>query len=136
MTMLLKKIAELDIGRMLDRCGEHMPLLRMRDEGALNRRVIALGAAAREYEFARVRINQGRNFGSRLLDMLGHLMPKSVRARWITPIFFQKGEHRLDNLRRDTRGGIVVEIIDRRLVHNINSQIEYDGFQPFSQPKS
>src|SRR5256885_1525131 len=117
-TLLLKKIAELHVRGMLDTGGKDVPLFRMADERAMNRRVVAFGAAAREDNFPRIGIDQGSDFRASFLQMLRDLMAKMVGAGRVSPEFSQERQHRVNDLGGDTGRGIVIEIIDCLLAHS------------------
>ena len=57
-----------DIGRVLDGGGQHVPFVRLGGQGAVDRRVIALGAATGEDDLTRLRVDQRRHPGPRLIQ--------------------------------------------------------------------
>ena len=97
---------------MLDGGGQHVPLFRLTREGAMDRGVIALRAAACENYFARIGIDQFGNTGARLLDNFSQIVPELIRARRITPILRQTRSHRPNYFGRTRRRRVVVEVIN------------------------
>src|SRR5687767_14530929 len=81
----LQKLAELYIRGMLDGRGEDVALAWLQGQRAVDRGVVALGAATRKNDFLWLRIDQGRDFCARGFDVLGQLMPETIRARGIAP---------------------------------------------------
>ena len=98
---------------MFDRRSEHVPLLRMRDQRAVNRRIVAFGAATGENDLARIGVDQRRHFFPRRFDVFGDALSKRVNAGRISPKIAQKRNHRVHDFRRDPGRGVVVEIINR-----------------------
>src|SRR5208337_5222299 len=102
---------------MFDGGHHHVALLRLRNESAMEGGVVTLGAATGENDFPRLRIDQGGDLRARLIDVAGQFASKSISARGISPMLLQEGQHRLEDLRRNARRGVVVEVNDRRLIH-------------------
>src|SRR5262245_41198761 len=98
---------------MLD-CGrQNMPFFFwMRQQGAMNRRIVALGAAACEDDLAWFSMDQRRYLLARLFDMGHDLAPKGIGARGISPILLQEGQHCVDDFGGYPSRGIVVEVVN------------------------
>ena len=71
---------------MLYRRGEEVPFIRVRNQRAMNRRIITLRPAARENNLTRIRIDERRDLGSSFLDVLRHLIAKRIGTRRISPV--------------------------------------------------
>src|SRR5947207_2459520 len=85
-TALLQKLAELQSGRMLDRAGNNMALLRLGQQRALHRGVNAFGSATRKYDFARLGVQQAGKAGPGGVHLVSELMAKGISAGRVAPI--------------------------------------------------
>src|SRR5438034_9083690 len=95
---------------MLD-CGcEHMALVRLQRQRAVDCRVVALGAAARKHNLFRLRIDQRSHFFPSRFDVLCEPMPELICARRIAPKLRQIRRHRLEHFRGDASSSVVIEI--------------------------
>ena len=106
-------LAEIEDGRMLDR-GDHdlaaadrADVQRAQDGG-----VVALGAAGREDDLARIGAEERRHFRAALLDHLRQAAAELVDAGRVAVVFGEIRQHGGDGLRRGARGGVVVQIDD------------------------
>ena len=55
-----------------------------------------------------------------MVHRLADLVSEGIGAGRIAPLLGEKRQHRLHHLRRDPRGGVVVEIINRTVAHGHN----------------
>ena len=132
-TALLEQLAELDVRRVLDRSGQDVGLAGLRDQGALDRRVVALGAATGEDDLARLGVDQGRNPRPGFVQVRAELASEGVGARRVAPILAQERKHGLDHLGGDLRRGVVVEVINRRAAHPPKVTVSGLGSQALSR---
>jgi hypothetical protein len=99
-----------DYRRVFDRRGQDVAFAGLSGQRALERGIIALCAATGENDFFQIGPNQRRDFFARLLNPLGHLVTKAIRAGRIAPEITQERKHGLDHFRRDARRGVIIEI--------------------------
>jgi hypothetical protein len=97
--------------RMLDLGGDDV-LLARRLQRRPDGRVIALRAATGEDDFLRRAAEQRRHFFPRLTQVTLHPLAEAVGAGGIAVILGQERHHGLEHLRRNARGGIIVEVDD------------------------
>src|SRR5258706_4317360 len=102
---------------MLDGGGDDMTLSRLRNQGAVDRGVVALSAAAGEDDLSGVGMEESRELFPRLVDVRSDLFAKSIRAGRIAPILPQEREHGFQHLRGNLRSGVIVEIAKLALIH-------------------
>ncbi len=90
----------------------------LRRQGAVDGRVVALGAATGEDDIARLGVDERRDPRPRVVYMAGELASEGVAAGGIAPMLAQEGQHRLHHLGRDLRRRVVVKVTDGRVVHS------------------
>ena len=132
-TPALQEVAVVHVRRVFDGGGDHVLLARIHHQGAVDRRVVRLGAAAREGDFLRIGIQQRRHLLTRLLHMPVHLGAKSVGAGGVAPEVRQEREHRFHDFGGDARGRVVIEINDffgSSLAHGVGGKIKPDQMTP------
>ena len=105
---------------MLDGGGDHMAFAGLGLQSAVDCGVVALSAATGENNFARFGIDERCHLRAGLVHGLAHLVPEGIGAGRITPLLGEKRQHCLHHLRRDPRGGVVVEIINCTVAHRHN----------------
>jgi hypothetical protein len=115
--LLLQKLAEVDIRGMLDGRGDDVPLSRMQCQRAVNRRVVALSAAAREDDLLGLRVDQSCDFCAGFVDVFADLAAELVGAGRVAPKLAQKRHHGVDHFGSDPRGGVVIEVTEFLLSH-------------------
>ena len=109
---VLERVAD---GVVLDRRG-HDPVAAglARPRGALDREVVRLGAARREDDLARLRVQALRDALVGLVEPGPGLAPERVRGRRVAELLGQEREHRLERLGAEGRRGGVVEVDGHR----------------------
>ena len=77
----------------------------------MNRRVVALGAAAGEQHFSgRFAADECCDMFACFFDLRLQVRTKTVGAGRISPLLMEIRQHGLAHLRQDWRGGVVVEV--------------------------
>jgi len=102
---------------MLDGCGDDMTLSRLRSQGAMNCRVVALGAAASKNKLPWIGVEKGGQFLAGLFDMSGDLFAERVSAGRISPQIADKRQHRFDHLGGNPSGSVIVQVTKLSLTH-------------------
>jgi hypothetical protein len=72
--------------------------------------IIRFRAAAGENDFLRARADQGRNLLPRRFDRGASPLPESVNRGSVSEFSGKKWEHRVEHVRLNRRGGIVIQI--------------------------
>ena len=102
---------------MLDGGGDHMAFAGLGLQGAVDCGVIALSAATGENNFAWFGIDERRHLRASVVHRLAHLVAEGIGTGRITPLLGEKWQHRLQHLRRNPCGGVVVKIVNRTVAH-------------------
>ena len=105
---------------MLNGRRHHMFFARIHVQCGMKGRVVGLGSAAGEDDLLRLSLNQRGDFFTGAFDVTMNLGAKGVGAGGVAPELTQKRHHRIHNLRGDSSGGVVVEVVDRlELTHDV-----------------
>ena len=110
-------LAKLDIGRVLYGGGNKVAFAGPAKQGGVQGGVISLGAAGVKNNLARIGIDQTGDLFAGGGQGGAELLAKAVGTGGVSPVLSEVGQHSLDHLGRDARGGVVVEIINRLLAH-------------------
>ena len=103
------------LGRaVLDAAGDDVAAVAVGLERAVESGVVALAAAAREDEFGGVAIDQRGDLLAGGVERAADAAAEAVGAGGIAVEVGQVGQHRLDDRGIKRRGGVVVEVDDRR----------------------
>ena len=100
-----------------------MPLGGIAVKRALDGGIVALGAATCEDNVARVGADEFGHLFTGFGDHVGRRVGHFVRARGVAPMLGEARQHRLDNLGRDPRRGIVIEINQSFVAHQLGQAL-------------
>ncbi|OQC18642.1 MAG: hypothetical protein BWX70_03456 [Verrucomicrobia bacterium ADurb.Bin070] len=96
--------------RMLDARGDDLGLRPQQFGGAVDRHVVTFGAAAREDNLRRFRVEKGCHAFASALHVLGDLAAKRVHAGGVAVQLVEERCHGVAHFRGDARRGIIIEI--------------------------
>lgn len=97
---------------MFDLGGDDVALVGLGDDGAMDGRVVAFGAAACENDFTWIGVDKFGELEAGFIQMARNAVAKAVSAGRIPPLLPQKRQHRLDHLRRNPGRSVVIQIIN------------------------
>ena len=109
--LFLQMLERLEHRVVLGGAGDEMfAARRVRPCQADDREVVRLRAAAGEDDFMGLRAEQRGQPVARIVDRRPRLAPRGVDARGVAKVPLQIRPHRVENLRRERGGGVVVEV--------------------------
>src|SRR5207249_6748965 len=100
--------------------------------------VVRLGAAAREDDLTRGRVQERRHLGARVLHRSLRLLAERVHAGSVPEVLPEIGKHRLEDLGADGGAGVVIQVDtghDRRASGYAQAIKQRGRAQPRSAPK-